>query len=111
METVQALSAGRFRLALDVDSLLGRGQIRQADGRQVVLDHFIAARTGNLHQTRLQIQGAEPWAIIEEAINPDAQSTQLWLHAPIPGAEPGTWVEAVDYVVGDQILYEPTVHA
>ena len=110
VETVQALSAGRFRLALDVDSLLGRGQIRQADGRQVVLDHFIAARTGN-HQTRLQIQGAEPWAIIEEAINPNAQSTQLWLHAPIPDAEPGTWVEAVDYVVGDRIRYEPTVHA
>ena len=111
VEAVQALSARRFRLALDVDSLLGRGQIRQTDGRQVVLDHFIAARTGNLHSTRLQIQGDEPWAIIEEAINPDAQSTQLWLHAPIPDAEPSTWVEAVDYVVGDRIRYEPTVHA
>ena len=77
----------------------------------MTLDHFISARTGNLHHTRLQIQGSEPWSIIDEAINPDSQSTQLWLRTAIPDAEVGTWVEAVDYVVGDQIRYEPTAHA
>ena len=111
VEVVQMLSTGRFRLTLDVDSLLDRGQVRHADGNQMTLNHFIAARTGNLHHTRLQIQGAEPWSIIDEAINPDAQSTQLWLRTSIPDAEVGTWVEAVDYVVGDQIRHEPTAHS
>ena len=52
------LSTGRLRLTLDVRSLLDRGQVRHGDGSQITLDHFIAARTGNLHRTRLQIQGA-----------------------------------------------------
>ena len=69
------------------------------------------ARDARSNCTGIQIQGAEPWSIIDEAINPDAQSTQLWLRTAIPDAEVGTWVEAVDYVVGDQVRYEPTAHS
>lgn len=107
VEVVEALSEGRQRLTLDSDSLLGRGLVRRVDGADVELDHFIAARTGNLHATRLQVQGADAWAPIDEAMNPDAQSTRLRLSEALPAAAPETWVDVVDYVVGDSVRCEP----
>ena len=105
VEAMQALDDGRQRLTLDVDSLLGRGQIRDVSDREVTLDHFVAARTGNLHATRL-VHG-QAWSEIEEAINPDAQSTRLVLNRALPDVAPGAWIEVVDYVVGDCVRYEP----
>ena len=65
------------------------------------------ARTGNLHRTRLQRENDQAWSEIAEAMNPDADRTVLHLKDPLEGLEPGEWVAAVDYVVGDSVAFEP----
>jgi hypothetical protein len=116
VEGVEDLGDGRLRLKLDVTSLLGRAPVVAAGSDRVELGRHLMARTGNLHGTRLEADGA--WDEIVEAANlPSSvggpEATVLRLRGTGGGAErvkdlrPGTWVDVVDYVVGDLLVAEP----
>jgi hypothetical protein len=116
VEGATPLSDGRLRLKLDVTSLLGRAPVVSAGPEKIELGRNLLTRTGNLHRTRLEADGA--WAEIAEAINPGmsgwgSEQTTLWLDGQkgdagkMKGLRAGTWVSVVDYVVGDVVLFEP----
>lgn len=102
----EELAPGRHRLQLDVTSLLGRARVVHVDVHRVELEFNITARTGNLHNTRLEREMDGGWAVIAEAMNPDADRTEVRLREPL-SLKPGQWVAVVDYVVGDALAFEP----
>ncbi|MSS73050.1 MAG: hypothetical protein EXS64_16385 [Candidatus Latescibacteria bacterium] len=120
VEAVASSGAGADRLTLDVHSVLGRAKIVSVDRDRIQLSFHILARTGNLCGTRLQAETDRAWAEIAEAENP-----RSWPHPPggvrtvlrideskgdadrIQRLDRGTWVQVVDYVVGDTVLFEP----
>ena len=109
VETVEKLACGHHRLHLDVTSLLGRNQALTATGHTIELDYHLIARTGYLHGARLQrVDGT--WAEIAEAHNLDSGRTTVELHEVLPGIKPGEWLEIVDCVAGDEVLFEPNSH-
>ena len=105
IEEVGELEPGRYRIKLDVTTLLGNVRVVAIDGMQVELDFHIMARSGNLHGTRLQV--GEEWAEIVEAHNPDTSCTVIVLQETVKGLKIGDWVSIVDCVVGDEVVYEP----
>jgi hypothetical protein len=118
VESVEGLSDGRLRLKLDVTSLLGRAPVVSADATQITLGRNLLTRTGNLHRTRLEVEGEGAWAEIAEAANLGTggwgtEETTLWLETHKGDAErmkdlaAGTWVSVVDYVEGDEVRFEP----
>ena len=70
---------GRWRLTLDVTTLLGRGRIASVRGKTVVLDFCIIARTGYLHDAHLRAIGGKA-ARIQSAYNPDHEHTTVELY-------------------------------
>ena len=54
IDAIKLLSPDRYCLQLDVTSLLGRGRVVSVRNKTIELDFHIVARTGNLHQTRLE---------------------------------------------------------
>jgi len=100
---VEPLTNG-CRLTLDVTTLLGIGKVTGVDGVRVELDGHIMARTGNLHGTRL-VAGDDGAEIIE-AHNPNTNSTVVELARPFIGLAVGAWIEVVDGVVGDPVVFE-----
>ena len=104
---VTELAPLRHLLQLDVASVLGRARVATVDGDQVELDFNMMARTGNIHQTRLERESDHAWSEIAEAMNPDADRTVVHLQDPLDALKPGEWVAAVDYVVGDAVAFEP----
>ena len=103
------LAPQRHLLKLDVSSVLGRARVASTDGCRVELEFNVMARTDNLHQTRLQRQSDHLWSEIAEAMNRDADHTTVLLMEPLAALQPGEWVAAVDYVVGDPVAFEPSV--
>jgi hypothetical protein len=101
------MGPGRHHLELDVTSVLGRARVASIKGRQVELDFYIVARSGNLQRTRLQRESDGAWTEIATAMNPDADRTVVHLQAPLPDLQPGDWVSAVDYAQGDTVAFEP----
>ena len=110
VEEVEDLGAEQFRLRLDVTSLLGRARVSAVSDHRLELDFQILARTGNLHGTRLQIESGGQWQKIDAAFNPDAGSTVVELEEPL-AVEIGEWASVVDYVKGDEVLFEPVCSA
>ncbi|MBM3278698.1 MAG: heparinase II/III family protein [Candidatus Handelsmanbacteria bacterium] len=110
VEEVRELGGGRLRLRLDVTSLLGRGRVKAVQGQQVKLEYHIMARTGNLHLTRLEREEGTGWGEIREANNPDADHTAVELDRPLD-LKPGEWVNVVDGVAGDELVFEPLCRA
>ncbi len=117
VEAVAPSGPGMVHLKLDVTSILGRGQTVSVAGDRIDLNHPILARTGNLHKTRLQSEADGAWAEIVEAANPRSwpqppgeSRTTLRIDenrgARIKRLEEGAWVQVVDYVVGDTVLFE-----
>ena len=113
VEAVESTDTQTVRLRLDVTSVLGRSSVASVDGDVLGLDFPILARTGNLNGTRVQAEPDGAWAGIASACNPTRSRTRLQIDPQtgdpeaIGALEPGTWVQVVDYVVGDEILYEP----
>ncbi|MBI2951973.1 hypothetical protein HYY27_07760, partial [bacterium] len=116
VEGVEALSDGRLRLKLDVTSLLGHAPVVSGDAQKITLGRNLLTRTGNLHRTRVEVE--ETWAEIAEAANLGTggwgtEETTLWLDEQkgdaerMKGLAPGTWASVVDYVAGDEVLFEP----
>ncbi|MDP6052565.1 MAG: hypothetical protein QF879_09465, partial [Candidatus Latescibacteria bacterium] len=66
-------------------------------------------------QTRLQIEANGVWASIEQAYNtmPGRGSTSVQVDdiSKLGALKPGRWVQVVDYVIGDRVVFEPTVGA
>ena len=70
-------------------------------------------KSGNLHGTRLQT--GDDWAVITNAQNastwpPGKIRTTITIdpnNNKLQNLSPGTWVQAVDYVIGDPVLFEP----
>ena len=106
VEAAAAVAAGRQRLELDMDALLGRARVRSVEEGRLDLDFHVIARSGNLEATRLRRADGR-WHEIAAAWNPDPGSTALVLTEPVTDLCVGEWVEVVDFVVGDEVLFEP----
>ncbi|HIC02808.1 TPA: hypothetical protein EYO63_24350 [Candidatus Poribacteria bacterium] len=106
IDAIKLLSPDRYCLQLDVTSLLGRGRVVSVRNKTIELDFHIVARTGNLHQTRLEWEDGNQWEEIESANNPDRNHTVVTLKKPPISIVIGEWVSVVDYVVDDTVLLE-----
>ena len=106
------------RLTLDVTSILGRAEIVSVENNQLSFGFQILAKSGNLQDTRVETETGNAWAEVSGAANPGgwppgSVRTVLSLNPKTGNAQtllalpPGTWVQAVDYVVSDTVLYEP----
>ena len=104
--TVEPVTAGVLRLTLDMASIHGRARVAAIDGAHLELDFFLITRTATLHDTRLERESDGAWQPIVAAANHDASTTAVDLAAPLPDVQPGDWVAAVDYVVGDPVRLE-----
>mgnify|MGYP001028578651 CR=1 FL=1 len=115
IEAVEGLGEGRLRLTLDVTSLIGRSPIESVEGQRIELTMHIMTRTGNLEQTRLQLEANGVWASIEKAYNTmtgrGSTSIQVDDISKLGDLKPGRWVQVVDYVIGDRVVFEPSVGA
>ena len=115
IEAAEQLDAHIHRLTLDVTSILGRAKIIAIEDNKIDLGFHIMAKSGNLHGTRLQTETSDDWAVIANAQNagtwpPGKIRTTIYLdpnNNRLQNLSPGTWVQAVDYVIGDTILFEP----
>jgi hypothetical protein len=94
------------RLSLDMASIHGRARIESVEGTHLDLDFFLITRTATLHGTRLQREADDAWQPIAHAANDDGYTTRIDLEAPLAEAQPGDWVSAVDYVIGDVVRLE-----
>jgi hypothetical protein len=106
IESARPLAEG-LRLQLDVTSVLGRARVAAVDGCDIELDAFLVTRTAYLRRARLQRETDDAWQVIDHAANRDGFSTVVRLASPLSEAEPGQWVAAVDYVVGDAVTLTP----
>ncbi|MEE3260059.1 MAG: heparinase II/III family protein [Candidatus Latescibacterota bacterium] len=109
VEAVKNLGAQRYRLQLDVTTLLGRNQVLSVAGTFVEMDYHLMARTGYLHGARLRRTDGT-WAEITEAHNPNNGRTTVRLAKELVGIEAGEWLEVVDCVAGDEVLFEPVTN-
>lgn len=109
VETVETLEASCLRLTLDVSSLLGRAPVVGRNRDRIELGMNIIARTGNLDQTRLIVESDETRATIISAFNPEPGFTTVWVDdvTRVASLSDGDWVQVVDYVVGDRVVFEP----
>ncbi len=114
IEAAEQLDAHIHRLTLDVTSILGRAKIIAIEGNKIDFGFQIMAKTGNLHGTRLQTETSDNWAVITNAQNastwpPGRIRTSIYLdpNNKLQNLSPGTWVQVVDYVIGDPVLFEP----
>jgi hypothetical protein len=112
IDAVESLDSGRLRLTLDVTSLIGRSPVKTVEKDCIELSMSIFARTGNLEQTRLQKESDGTWTAITRAYNesPGRGSTSIHVQdvSKLGVLTPGTWLQVVDYVIGDQVVFEPT---
>ncbi len=115
IEAAEQLDAHSHRLTLDVTSILGRAKIIAIEGNKIDLGFQIMAKTGNLHGTRLQTETSDDWTVIA-----NAQNASTWPPGKIrttitidpnnnrrQNLSPDTWIQVVDYVIGDPVLFEP----
>ena len=115
IEAAEQLDTHIHRLTLDVTSILGRAKIIAIEDNKIDLGFHIMAKSGNLHGTRLQTETSYDWAVIANAQNasiwpPGKIRTTIYLdlnNNKLQNLSPGTWVQAVDYVIGDPVLFEP----
>ena len=107
IERAEKTDGGRWRLTLDVTTLLGRGRIVSAVGKTIELDFYIIARTGYLHDTHLRTIDGKA-ARIQSAYNTDHEHTTVHLYAPLKNLKPGQWLEAADCLPGDRVLLNAT---
>ena len=107
IEDAIQLGNTHWLLTLDTDSLLGQGLVRAVENCRLHIDHFVNARTGNLHGTRLQLPKQNEYYPIIEAMNPDAESTIIVLEKKFLEPALDCWIEVVDYVIGDIVSYHP----
>ena len=112
VENVKTASENIQTLTLDVTSLLGRGRLISSIENELTLQYTILARTGNLIGTRVQSEHHGFWGEIENAYNPGDNRTVIIL-SPTVGQEErlrsleaGEWISVVDYIVGDEVLFE-----
>ena len=112
VENVKTASENIQTLTLDVTSLLGRGRLISSIENELTLQYTILARTGNLIGTRVQSEHHGFWGEIENAYNPGDNRTVIIL-SPAVGQEErlrsleaGEWISVVDYIVGDEVLFE-----
>ena len=106
VEAIEHLDADRLRLRLDITTLLGRTRVLSAAESLIEMDHHLIARTGYLHGARL-LRADGAWAEITDAHNPDAGRTTVRTTSAWPDLAPGEWLEVVDCVAGDEVLFEP----
>ncbi len=106
------------RLTLDVTSLLGRAKVVAAESGRIDFGFHILAKSGNLNGTRIQTGANDDWAVISNASNegswpPGRVRTTVRIDPNrgdgdrLRNLAPGAWVQIVDYVVGDTVLFEP----
>ena len=114
IEAAEQLDAHIHRLTLDITSILGRAKIIAIEDNKIDLGFHIMAKSGNLHGTRLQTETSDDWAVIANAQNastwpPGKIRTTIYLdpNNKLQNLSPGTWVQAVDYAIGDPVLFEP----
>ena len=115
IEAAEQLDAHSHRLTLDGTSILGRAKIIAIEGNKIDLGFQIMAKTGNLHGTRLQTETSDDWTVITNAQNastwpPGKIRTTIYIdpnNNRRQNLSPGTWIQVVDYVIGDPILFEP----
>ena len=115
IEIAKQLDAHIHRLTLDVTSILGRAKVIAIEDNKIDLGFHIMTKSGNLHGTRLQTETSDDWAVIANAQNastwpPGKIRTTIYIdpnNNKRQDLSPGTWVQAVDYVIGDTILFEP----
>jgi hypothetical protein len=104
----EELGSGVTRLTLDVTSVLGHATVTSISDSSIELGFNIMARTGNLVGTRVQQEKGDAWAEILGATNPGRDRTALEVgSSELNGAlSEGGWAQVVDYVVGDEIIFE-----
>lgn len=107
IERAEHLGDDRWRLTLDVTTMLGRGRVISASDRAIELDFCIMARTGYLHDAHLRSPAGDS-APIASAYNRDHESTAIQLRTALANIEEGMWVEAVDCVPGDRVRVDAT---
>ncbi|MYF75673.1 MAG: hypothetical protein F4175_20560 [Gemmatimonadetes bacterium] len=115
IEAAEQLDIHIHRLTLDVTSILGRAKIIAIKDNKIDLGFHIMAKSGNLHGTRLQTETSDYWTVIANAQNastwpPGKIRTTIYLdpnNNKLQNLSPGTWVQAVDYAIGDTVLFEP----
>ncbi len=106
------------RLTLDVTSLLGRAKVVAAEDGRIDFGFHILAKSGNLNGTRIQTGANDDWALISNASNegswpPGRVRTSVHIDPNkgdgdrLQNLATGAWVQIVDYVVGDTVLFEP----
>jgi hypothetical protein len=105
--SVTPLEERAVRLELDVTSVLGRGRVAALSAESVEMDFGVMARTGNLHETRLESEPSGQWVCIQEAWNPDRDHTHMRVDRRPEGFQERDWVRIVDYVAGDPVRHEP----
>ncbi|MBB27376.1 MAG: hypothetical protein CME25_00535 [Gemmatimonadetes bacterium] len=105
---VEDEGSGTSRLTLDVTSVLGRANVISIGESKVELGFNIMSRTGNLVGTRVQQENGELWAGIIGASNPGRDQTVLEVEESglSDSLSIGDWVQVVDHVVGDEVLFE-----
>ena len=107
VEQVEHLGGNRWRLTLDVTTMLGRGRVLSASANAIELDFCIMARTGYLHEAYLRNPAGDS-APIASAYNRDHESTSIQLRTALANVEEGMWLEAVDCVPGDSVRVDVT---
>lgn len=115
IETAEQLGSHSHRITLDITSILGRAKIIAIEGNKIDFSFQIMTKSGNLHGTRLQTETSDNWAVITNAQNastwpPGKIRTTITIdpnNNKLQNLSPDTWIQVVDYVVGDPILFEP----
>ena len=118
VEAAEPVGVPILRLTLDVTSLLGRAKVVAAEGGRIDFGFHILAKSGNLNGARIQTGANDDWAVISNASN-----ERSWPPGPVRttvhidpnrgdgdrlrNLATGAWVQIVDYVVGDTVLFEP----
>jgi hypothetical protein len=105
---VEDIGSGSLRLTLEVTSVLGHGMVTKIGAGEVELGFHIMTRTGNLSGTRVQQETGEAWAEITDASNPGRSRTAMEIgESDLTGdLSEGDWAHVVDYVAGDEVLFE-----
>jgi hypothetical protein len=111
IESTASNPNGTVTLALDVSPVLGKGQICNIIGNRIALAHTILARTGNLRRTRTRLLSGGSPAIIQSAYNPEksgnrGERTVIMLEKRPTSYKVGSWIEVVDFIKGDTVVYE-----
>ena len=106
IERTEKTDGGRWRLTLDVTTLLGRDRIVSVI-EKIELNLYVTAHTGYLYNTHLHTIDGKA-ARIQSAYDTNHEHTTVLLYTPLENLTPSQWLEAADCLHGNRVLLNTT---